>query len=119
MTILGAYSIISEILPTISNPYPEIALRLYLQSLEGLSGVISKEGEELEHLAYDFASECFTIYQDELSDSESKFQAINLILATFSALSCLNTDDYDTLAKNATQYAAKQLKKPQQSEAVL
>ncbi len=94
-------------------------MRLYLQVLEGLSVIHLKEGEELEHLAYDFASECFTLYQDELSESESKFQAINLIMATFSSLTCLNADDYDTLAKNATQYAAKQLKKPQQSEAVL
>ena len=39
-------------------------------------------------------------------------------MATFSTLSCLSSDDYDTLAKNATQYAAKQLKKPTQSEAV-
>ncbi len=30
----------------------------------------------------------------------------------------MNGDDYDTLAKSATQYAAKQLKKPTQSEAV-
>ena len=67
----------------------------------------------MEHLAYDLASECFTLYQDELSDSEAKFQAINLILASFSTLTCLSADDYDTLAKNATQYAAKQLKKPQ------
>ena len=102
LTPMKVFQIVNEILATISTTFPEKALRLYLQALESVSSLSKKGDEELEHLAYDLASECFTIYQDELSESESKFQAINLIIATFTHLTCLSSDDYDTLAKNAT-----------------
>lgn len=65
-----------------------------------------------EEISYEFASQALVIYQDELSDSEHKLIAIKIIAGTFQRLSCFDEDNYDTLITNATQYAAKLLKKP-------
>ena len=59
------------------------------------------------------------IYQEELSDSEAKFQAINLIVATLFNLQCFGPENFDTLVSNSVSYCAKLLKKPSQCEAII
>lgn len=67
---------------------------------------------ELEELAYEFVSQSMIIYQEELSDSEAKFQAINLIVATLFNLQCFGNENFDTLVSNSVSYCSKLLKKP-------
>jgi hypothetical protein len=42
-------------------------------------------------------SQALIIYQEEISDSEAKFAAINLIVATLYNLVCFGHENYDTL----------------------
>ena len=68
------YKEINLLLNTYSPNYPELSLRLYLQSVQAIGNLSQvSEPESLEDLAYEFASQALVIYQDELSDSESKF----------------------------------------------
>lgn len=74
--------------------------------------------QELEELAYDFCSNALLIYEEELSDSEAKFAAINLIVATIFTFVCFGHDNFDTLITNSVSYCSKLLKKPSQCEAL-
>jgi uncharacterized membrane protein len=63
-----------------------LSLRLYLQSAEAVNRIPNYH--ELEEEAYDFCTNSLLIYEEELSDSEAKFAAINLIVSTMFTLVC-------------------------------
>jgi len=52
------------------------------------------------------------IYEEEISDSEAKFAAINLIVSTIFTLNCFGPENFDTLVTNTVSYCSKLLKKP-------
>ena len=52
------------------------------------------------------------IYQDDISDSEEKQRAINLICATIYNLNCFTQENLDTLLANCMSSCAQLLKKP-------
>ena len=56
-------------------------------------------------------------HTSELTEIESKFAAINLIVATLYHITCFGHDNFDTLVSNSLQYCGKLLKKPSQCEA--
>lgn len=112
ITIQKVFYQINEMLEKITSAYPEITLRLFCQAAQVIDGI--DNNLDLEDLAYDFISTSLLVYQDELSDSDSKLSAIKLIVATISHLRCFDADNYDTLATNAAQYCNKLLKKPDQ-----
>lgn len=100
----------------IKGQYPELSLRLYLQGAEAINRL--PNFHDLEELAYDFCSNSLLIYEEELSDSEAKFSAINLIVATVYTLGCFGHENIDTLVTNSVSYCSKLLKKPSQCEAL-
>lgn len=107
---------VHELIQLVQQQYPELTLRLYLQATEAINRIPNYQ--ELEELAYEFMSQSLIIYQEELGDSEAKFAAINLILATLYNLVCFGHENYDTLVSNAVSCCSKLLKKPSQCEAL-
>ena len=69
-------------------------------------------------MAYEFAVEAFTIYEESISESRSQFQAIVLIIGTLQTSRVFSRDNYDTLITKAALHGAKLLKKGQQATAV-
>lgn len=104
------FKVIAELIGLIKAQYPELALRLYLQGAEAINRLPNYQ--ELEELAYDFCSNSLLIYEEELSDSDAKFSAINLIVATIFNLGCFGSENFDTLITNSVSYCSKLLKKP-------
>lgn len=90
----------------------EICLRLYLLALS------SADESGLEELAYEFAVQAFTIYEESISESRAQLQAITLIIGTLQQTRVFGTDNYDTLITKAALHGAKLLKKGQQATAV-
>ncbi|KAK4692547.1 hypothetical protein P7C70_g9103, partial [Phenoliferia sp. Uapishka_3] len=90
----------------------DICLRLYLLSLS------SADEAGLEELAYEFAVQAFTIYEESISESRAQLQAITLIVGTLQTTRVFGTDNYDTLITKAALHGAKLLKKGQQATAV-
>jgi vacuolar protein sorting-associated protein 35 len=93
------------------NP-PRFSLKLFLQA------AITADKCQFKAIAYEFMSQAFILYEDELTDSKAQLQALILMVGTL--LSCRNfeSDDYDSLITKTTQYAAKLLKKPDQCKMV-
>jgi len=111
------FKCVGEILNQLKSQYPELALRLYLQTAEAINRI--PNFSDLEEEAYDFCTNALEIYEQELSDSESKFAAINLIVSAMFNLQCFGPDNYDTLVTNTVGYCSKLLKKPSQCEAII
>lgn len=97
------------------NDLPELALRLYLQ---GALCIDQTRFENYETVAYDFMTQAFSLYEDEISDSKSQLAAITLIMSTFEQLKCFGEENAEPLRTSCALAASKLLKKPDQCRAV-
>ncbi|BBN06357.1 vacuolar protein sorting-associated protein 35 [Marchantia polymorpha subsp. ruderalis] len=93
-------------------PAPELSLRLYLQCAEAASDCA------LEPVAYEFFTQAFMIYEEEIADSKAQVTAIHLIIGTLQRTQVFGVENRDTLTHKSTGYSAKLLKKPDQCRAV-
>ncbi|KAH7286518.1 hypothetical protein KP509_32G010800 [Ceratopteris richardii] len=93
-------------------PAPELALRLYLQCAEAANNC------DLEPIAYEFFTQAFVLYEEEIADSKAQVTAIHLIIGTLQRMHVFGVENRDTLTHKATGYSAKLLKKPDQCRAV-
>lgn len=87
--------------------HSELALRLFLLCAQGAAAA------GFEPVVYEFFSQAFTIYEEEISDSRQQFATLSQSIATLRALPVggLEADNYDTLAKKCTMLANKLMKK--------
>ncbi|XAR61637.1 hypothetical protein NMG60_11016112 [Bertholletia excelsa] len=99
-----------EILSSLQSP--ELALRLYLQCAEAAND------SYLEPVAYEFFTQAFVLYEEEIADSKAQVMAIHLIIGTLQRMNVFGVENRDTLTHKATGYSAKLLKKPDQCRAV-
>uniref|UniRef100_A0A336L8X8 Vacuolar protein sorting-associated protein 35 n=1 Tax=Culicoides sonorensis TaxID=179676 RepID=A0A336L8X8_CULSO len=97
------------------NELPELALRLYLQ---GALCIGLTQFSNHEAVAYDFITQAFSLYEDEISDSKSQLAAITLIISTFEQMTCFSEENAEPLRTNFTLAASKLLKKPDQCRGV-
>lgn len=94
----------------------DMALRLYLQG----ALVIGEIGyTNHETVAYEFMTQAFSLYEDEISDSKAQLAAITLIMSTFEQMSCFGEENADPLRTNCALAASKLLKKPDQCRGVV
>ncbi|KAL4027215.1 hypothetical protein IC575_015678 [Cucumis melo] len=95
-----------------SVPAPELAFRLYLQCAEAANDC------DLEPVAYEFFTQAYILYEEEISDSKAQVTALHLIIGTLQKMHVFGVENRDTLTHKATGYSAKLLKKPDQCRAV-
>ena len=72
----------------------------------------------MEDQAYEFVSQAFIIFEEDITETEARISALNLIVTTLYSLTCFGTENYDTLTTNAVGYSGKLLKKNLQAEAI-
>ncbi|PWA50080.1 VPS35-B-like protein [Artemisia annua] len=107
------FQILNQTIEALSYvPAPELALRLYLQCAEAANDC------DLEPIAYEFFTQAFVIYEEEIADSKAQVTAIHLIIGTLQRSNVFGVENRDTLTHKATGYSAKLLKKPDQCRAV-
>ncbi|XP_024039742.1 vacuolar protein sorting-associated protein 35B isoform X2 [Citrus clementina] len=73
---------------------------------------------DLEPVAYEFFTQAFMLYEEEIADSKAQVTAIHLIIGTLQRISVFGIENRDTLTHKATGYSARLLKKPDQCRAV-
>ena len=108
--------IITELISALQGDYPELALKLNLQAVQAVNNIRSVS--ELEDLAYEFMSQAFIIFEEEITETEHKVSALNLIVCTLYNLTCFGAENFETLIANAIGYSGKLLKKNLQAEAI-
>lgn len=93
----------------------ELPLRLFLQGALALASI---SFENRETLAYEFMSQAFSLYEDEISDSKAQVAAITLIIGTLEQMSCFGEENAEPLKTQCALAASKLLKKPDQCRGV-
>ncbi|XP_059638362.1 vacuolar protein sorting-associated protein 35B-like isoform X2 [Cornus florida] len=107
------FQLLNQTIEALSSvPSPELALRLYLQCAEAANDC------DLEPVAYEFFTQAFILYEEEVADSKAQVTAIHLIIGTLQRMNVFGVENRDTLTHKATGYSAKLLKKPDQCRAV-
>ncbi|XVF18058.1 hypothetical protein REPUB_Repub10bG0178900 [Reevesia pubescens] len=107
------FQLLNQTVETLSIiPAPELALQLYLLCAEAANDC------DLEPVAYEFFTQAYILYEEEISDSRAQVTAIHLIIGTLQRMHVFGVENRDTLTHKATGYSAKLLKKPDQCRAV-
>ncbi|TYJ49168.1 hypothetical protein E1A91_A01G115100v1 [Gossypium mustelinum] len=75
-------------------------------------------GCDIEHVAYEFFTQAFVLYEEEIADSKAQVTAIHLIIGTLQRMNVFGVENRDTLTHKATGYSARLLKKADQCRAV-
>jgi vacuolar protein sorting-associated protein 35 len=101
-----------EMVTALAPEYPEVALRLFLQCAEAADRC------GLETICYEFVTQAFILYEDEIAASKAQFGAMTLMIGSIQTLTSFTEDNYENLVTKASLYSAKLLKKPDQCRAV-
>ncbi|XP_020535408.1 vacuolar protein sorting-associated protein 35B isoform X1 [Jatropha curcas] len=113
------FQLLNQTIEALSSvPSPELALRLYLQCAEQTTHPQAANDCDLEPVAYEFFTQAFVLYEEEIVDSKAQVTAIHLIIGTLQRMNVFGVENRDTLTHKATGYSAKLLKKPDQCRAV-
>nr|pir vacuolar protein-sorting protein homolog A_TM017A05.7 - Arabidopsis thaliana [Arabidopsis thaliana] len=123
VTATKIFQFLNQIIEALPNvPSPDLAFRLYLQCAEAADKC------DEEPIAYEFFTQAYILYEEEISDSKAQVTALQLIIGTLQRMQVFGVENRDTLTHKATgadkgklillQYAAKLLKKPDQCRAV-
>ncbi|GJQ66126.1 Vps35 [Trypoxylus dichotomus] len=93
----------------------ELPLRLFLQ---GALAIDQIGFDNHETVAYEFFSQAFSLYEDEISDSKAQLAAITLIVGTLEQIDCFSEENAEPLRTQCALAASKLLKKPDQCRGV-
>jgi len=93
---------------------PDASLKMFLQC----AVAADKCGSSFETIAYEFFTQAFLIYEEQISDSQAQFNALVLIIGTLDRISVFGEENYDTLITKSALHSSKLLKKPDQCRAV-
>jgi len=91
---------------------PAMALRLHLQC-----AMVADACHESSD-AYEYLTQAFTVYEEDISDSRAQLAAVTLAAGSLPQMGAFEEEHYETLSTKTTQYSAKLLKKPDQCRAV-
>ena len=103
----------------------ELAFKLYLEIAVATDLLAhatqqyhSNSSGEFTSIAYDFMTQAFLVYEDEISESTAQIRAITSIVGSLLSCKTFEKTDYEALITKTAQYAAKLLKKPDQCRMV-
>ncbi|EED89796.1 predicted protein, partial [Thalassiosira pseudonana CCMP1335] len=104
---------------------PELAFKLYLEIAVATDHLahatlpnFQNASTEFSGIAYDFTTQAFLVYEDEISESKAQIRAITSMVGSLLSCRSFERADYEALITKTAQYAAKLLKKPDQCRMV-
>ncbi|EEY60193.1 vacuolar protein sorting-associated protein 35, putative [Phytophthora infestans T30-4] len=77
------------------------------------------DGCAFEAVSYEFITQAFIVYEDQITLAREQWRALELMVASLRATRNLSSANYEVLATKTTQYAARLLKKNEQALMVL
>mmetsp|Transcript_6170 Transcript_6170/g.9562 ORF Transcript_6170/g.9562 Transcript_6170/m.9562 type:complete len:1349 (-) Transcript_6170:51-4097(-) len=104
---------------------PELAFKLYLEIAAAtdllaysIKPSFESSSNEFSSISYDFLTQAFLVYEDEITESSAQVRAITSIVGTLLSCRTFEKTDYEALITKTAQYSAKLLKKPDQCRMV-
>lgn len=109
----------------LASTNPELAFKLYLETAVATDLLANttkihhpNSSSEFCSISYDFMTQAFLVYEDEISESNAQIRAITAIVGSLLSCKTFEKTDYEALITKTAQYAAKLLKKPDQCRMV-
>jgi len=109
------FQFVHEVLTSLAPHFANLALKLFLEAAQAADRC---EAAPFKLIAYEFVTQAFLLYEDELTDSKTQIRALASMMGTLLQARHFEESDYDALSTKVTQYAAKLLKKPDQCRMV-
>eukprot|EP00577_Skeletonema_sp_RCC1716_P004207 CAMPEP_0113382090 /NCGR_PEP_ID=MMETSP0013_2-20120614/5651_1 /TAXON_ID=2843 ORGANISM="Skeletonema costatum, Strain 1716" /NCGR_SAMPLE_ID=MMETSP0013_2 /ASSEMBLY_ACC=CAM_ASM_000158 /LENGTH=1333 /DNA_ID=CAMNT_0000264563 /DNA_START=196 /DNA_END=4197 /DNA_ORIENTATION=- /assembly_acc=CAM_ASM_000158 len=104
---------------------PELAFKLYLEIAAAtdllaysIKPSFESSSNDFSSISYDFLTQAFLVYEDEITESSAQVRAITSIVGTLLSCRTFEKTDYEALITKTAQYSAKLLKKPDQCRMV-
>lgn len=95
---------------------PELCLRLFLEAALNVSKI---NIETREQVAYEFISQAFTIYEEEISDSKAQVACLQSIIGTAYEIKFVQEENLNPLRSQCCKNGANLVKKSDQCKAIL
>jgi len=99
---------------------PEVALQQWL--VAGLAADQADRNSEspgaYEPICYEFLTQALICFEEEISESSRQYEGIFTLVGTLTQITCLDGENFDTIAQKIAQHGARLLKKPMQCRAV-
>jgi hypothetical protein len=89
--LFQVYTILHEVINSISQDNPEMALKMYLNASSQINGIYSNR-EKFEEACASFINTAISIYQEGKYNIENKIDLLNHICGTLMKLTILNSD---------------------------
>ncbi|EGD79380.1 vacuolar protein sorting-associated protein 35 [Salpingoeca rosetta] len=94
---------------------PMLALKLFLQAALVTSTTTFAKSETI---AYEFCSQAFSLYEEEVSDSKEQVAAMTLMIGTLQRITCFTEENYTPLITKCALLSSKFVQKPDQCRGV-
>lgn len=112
-----------EVLQFVHEMVTALASKLEQMSVTCVSlflqcALVADDGK-LEAIAYEFITQAFIVYEDQITNSREQWKALELMVASLRATTHMSAANYEVLAAKTTQYAARLLKKNEQTSMVV
>lgn len=95
--------------------FVEISLKLFLQA--AMTADLTPF-DKAEAVAYEFMSQAFQMYEEDISDSKVQMATITQLIGSLQAISCFSEENFSPLSSKCALLASKLLKKPDQCRGV-
>lgn len=109
------FQAVHEMLTSLAPHFANLALKLFLEAAQAADRC---EADAFKLISYEFVTQAFLLYEDEVTDSKTQIRALTAMIGTLLQARHFDESDYDALSTKVTQYAAKLLKKPDQCRMV-
>lgn len=115
--ILEIWKIVLEMCKLMKVLYPELSIRTLLFGML----VYSKIGHSdmFEETSMEYASLVVEIFEDEITDSDTKMRVVSMIVAHWQVLTACSNDNFMSICQNLVKVSAKLLKKQDQIRSIL
>jgi vacuolar protein sorting-associated protein 35 len=107
------FQFVHKVTSVIAPLNPLVGSKLFLQA------ALKADRYNLDNITYEFLTQAFTIYEEEVSGSKEIISMLYLIMGTVQSLRQLDEENYDTMAAQTTQAAARLLKKDDKVRAII
>lgn len=98
--------------PSCDSVDAELALKLFLQS------AMCANNCQREDIAYEFISQAFTVFEEQISDTKEQFRLIQLFTNTLKATSVFQEENFETLVRKIVLYSKRLIKQHEQCKAI-
>jgi vacuolar protein sorting-associated protein 35 len=116
--LIKSYDVIQELINLISSSYPETALKLNLSVIYSVNG-IKFNRQEFENLADAISTQTMKIFNEEITDADTKLSSMSLIIGTLCSCTILGKDNVDKISKSLVTFSTKMVKRSDQCIGVL